>query len=101
MDVFEADLWIYGIILFVPERSIHTGSRLAALMARDTKIRVIGNKVTLGVLSAKADTFAAGEDNRFYFIAIRPVGFIMAGRAHETIAWVLGAHTRVHCRAVR
>ena len=85
VNVLEADLCINGIGILALERSIHTGGGLTALVAGDTKVGVVSYELAIGILAAQADSLAAREGHGWNCIAIGPVGFIMAGRAFETV----------------
>src|SRR5215208_4526075 len=101
MDVFEADLGINGISILASKRRIDTGSRLASLMAGDTKVRVIRYEIAIGIFAAKAYRLATGEGHRRHCVTIREIGFIMAGRALETVADRHSAYTCGECRTGR
>src|SRR5215208_189259 len=93
MDVLEANLCIHYIGILVSKCSIYAGSGLTSLMAGNTEVGVVGHKVAISIFTAKAHCLPTGEGDRSHLIAIGPIGFVVTGGAHETVARVLGTDT--------
>ncbi len=85
VDILEANLRVDCIRLKPAQGIVHACGGLAALMAGNTKIGVVCNKIAISILAAKGNCLAAWEYNTLNFMPCEGGHFFMAGCTHIAI----------------